>query len=80
MQALDIGSLVCGCTGSGYEGVGSRIREIRTNKGLTQVQLAMLCGTKQQAIHLYEAGQRSPSLEVLEKIAKALRVDLKELF
>lgn len=60
--------------------VGSRIREIRNNKGLTQVQLAMLCGTKQQAIHLYEAGQRSPSLEVLEKIAKALRVDLKELF
>lgn len=60
--------------------VGLRIREIRTNKGLTQVQLATLSGTKQQAIHLYETGLRSPSIETLEKIAKALRVDLKELF
>jgi len=60
--------------------IGARIREIRTNKGLTQVQLETLAGVKQQAIHLYETGQRSPSLEVLEKIAKALRVDLKELF
>ncbi len=60
--------------------IGARIREIRTNKGLTQVQLALLCGLKQPNILKYEKGQQSPSLEVLEKIAKALRVDLKELF
>ncbi len=60
--------------------VGICIRELRTNKGLTQIQLAMLCGLKQPNILKYEKGQQSPSLEVLEKIAKALRVDLKELF
>ena len=60
--------------------VGARIRELRNNKGLTQEQLATLSGTKQPHIHSYEAGLRAPSLQTLEKIAKALRVDLKELF
>lgn len=60
--------------------IGARIRVLRNNKGLTQEQLATLSGTKQPNIQMYEAGLRSPTIEVLEKIAKALRVDLKELF
>ena len=48
------------------------IIRLRTERGLTQKQLAELVGTKQSAISRLENGSYNPSLEFLTKIAHAL--------
>ena len=58
--------------------VSGKIRELRTNVGLTQVQLAEKSGLPQSHISRLEAGKHSPSFVTLEKIAKALGVDVAE--
>ena len=58
--------------------IASQVFEARLKKGLTQMQLAKLIGTKQPAIARLEAGNVSwlPSLEMLFKIANALDAKL----
>jgi ribosome-binding protein aMBF1 (putative translation factor) len=48
----------------------------RLEKGLTQSQLAKKIGTKQSAISRLESGNYNPSISFLEKIAKALNLNL----
>lgn len=49
--------------------LGNRIRELRTTKGLSQMELAMLCGLQGSYIGMLENGQRNPTFDVLNKIA-----------
>lgn len=62
------------------EKVGARIRQIRKSQKLTQAQLAEKTDLSDDYIGAIERGSRSPSLEVLEKIAQALQISLKDLF
>ena len=48
----------------------------RLEKGLTQSQLAKKAGTRQSAISRLESGNYNPSINFLEKIAKALNLSL----
>jgi Zn-dependent peptidase ImmA (M78 family)/transcriptional regulator with XRE-family HTH domain len=48
---------------------GQRVRQAREYKGLTQTKLAKLIGVTQGAIAQIEGGFKSPSAEVMEKIA-----------
>lgn len=64
----------------------TRIREIRERpgvagypKGLTQVELAELAGVAQATISSIENGKKNPSFDTLERIAKALQVDVFDL-
>ena len=50
----------------------SQLIAIRTKKGLTQNDLAKKLGTKQSAIARLESGKCNPTLEFLQKTAKAL--------
>jgi len=50
----------------------TQVLKKRLEKGLTQKQLAKKIGTKQSAIARLESGNSNPSIEFLEKIAKAL--------
>lgn len=59
--------------------VGSRITEIRTSKNLTQEQVAAEIGMHQVSIAFIENGMRSPKLWTLNRIAKALGVNIKDL-
>ncbi|MBI4679623.1 MAG: helix-turn-helix transcriptional regulator [Nitrospirae bacterium] len=59
---------------------GARIYELRIKAGLTQWQLAEKADLSNDTISRIERGQRSPSFEVLEKLAQALNVEVKELF
>ena len=52
------------------------IRGLREARGLTQRELAEQVGTTQSAIARLEAGNISPSLPTLERIATALGVEL----
>ena len=60
--------------------LGKRIRELRKNSKFTQSDLAEATGLSTNFIALIEQGKRSPSIETLDKIAKALKVTLDELF
>ena len=50
----------------------SQLIEIRAKKHLTQKALAKKLGTKQSAIARLESGNGNPTLEFLQKTAKAL--------
>lgn len=55
--------------------VGSRIRKIRTEKGITQAELGNMVGLNADRIQKYENGARKPKNEMLKIIASALKVN-----
>jgi transcriptional regulator with XRE-family HTH domain len=61
--------------------LGTRIKELRKQTGLSQDQLAEKVGiTDSKYLSRIEVGKRYPSLEMLERIADALHVEMRELF
>ncbi|MGQ3478026.1 helix-turn-helix domain-containing protein [Paenibacillus sp. TY11] len=59
--------------------VGTRIRDIRKSKGLSQEALAEKAGFNSSYIGFIERAERNISLKNLEKIAKALNVSVYQL-
>lgn len=60
--------------------LGRRIAELRQVARLTQKKLAKRTGYSVEFVSLVERGINAPSVEGCEKIAKALRVCVKDLF
>lgn len=60
--------------------LGKRIAELRKAKGLTQEQLAEKSGYSVEFVSLVERGVNAPAVAGLEKIAKVLGVEVKDLF
>ncbi len=60
--------------------VGSRIRELRTNAGLSQEKLALAAELDRTYIASVENGKRNISIVNLEKIVKALDCSLSAFF
>jgi transcriptional regulator with XRE-family HTH domain len=60
--------------------VGFNIRKIREQKNLSQEQLANLADLHRAYMGQIERGEKNIGLKNLEKIAKALKVSIKELF
>lgn len=60
--------------------LGKRIQTLRKQKGLTQSQLAEIISVEVVTVSRIENGTRFPVKENLENIAKALGVDIKDLF
>lgn len=56
--------------------VGTKIRKLREEMGLTQEDLAGAVGLSSEFISLLELGRRSPSLESLSRIARFLQKDI----
>jgi ribosome-binding protein aMBF1 (putative translation factor) len=56
--------------------IADAVADQRLNRGLSQKQLAELCGTTQSAIARLEAGGRPPRIDTLLRIAQALDCDL----
>jgi len=59
--------------------VGLNIRKIREDKGLSQEKLAALADLHRTYIGQIERGEKNLGLRNLEKIAKALAVDIRDL-
>ncbi len=59
---------------------GKRIQELRKSRKITQEKLAEMVGIGTPNISYFETGKFSPSIETLEKLAKALNVDIYELY
>jgi len=52
--------------------VGDNVRRIRSDKGMTQEQLAELSGFSQQYLSDLERGRRNPTVVTLFELAQAL--------
>jgi len=60
--------------------VRNRIRELRTERGLTQQDLADAIGVSRQTVNAIEGEKYSPSLEAAFRIAEVLGKKLDEVF
>ncbi len=60
--------------------IGQRIRYIRKEKKLTQEDLGSLCGLSYKFISDVERGKQNASIDSIASIAKALKVDIANLF
>ena len=56
--------------------IAEQLASQRRARGLSQVELATLCGTTQPAIARLESGGRPPRIDTLLRIANALECDL----
>jgi ribosome-binding protein aMBF1 (putative translation factor) len=56
--------------------LGRAVRELRERHGWSQAQLAQAADMTQSAIARFEAGGTVPTLPVLERLARALDVEL----
>lgn len=60
--------------------IGERIVELREELGLTQERLAWEAGLKSKSyLSRIEGGDRLPSLEILDKLARRLGVETRDL-
>ncbi len=60
-------------------GIGKRIKRFRRQAELTQEQLAEDIGVSTTHIGLVETGNRRMSLKTLQKVARVLKVKVKDL-
>lgn len=58
---------------------GNNVRRIRKQKSLSQEELADLAGLHRTYIGMIERGEKNITLNNIEKIAKALEVNIKDL-
>ena len=62
------------------EKLGKKVKKLRKQKGLTQEGLAEKLNISRTHMGHIEQGRKSPSLKLLSKLAKALRVKVKDIF
>ncbi|MCK0104618.1 helix-turn-helix transcriptional regulator [Pseudohalocynthiibacter sp. F2068] len=60
--------------------VSKNLQRIRRDSGLSQEEVAHRSGIHQTYLSGVENGERNPSILVMERIAKALGVDVLEFF
>ncbi len=60
--------------------VGQRIRNYRTQLGLSQERLAELAGCHPTYIGQLERGEKNATLESIDKVASSLNISLSKLF
>ena len=53
---------------------GQRLKALRTQAGMTQLQLAQRIGVTKSVVSYYELQERTPSPEVLRKLAGIFKV------
>ena len=59
---------------------GKKIREVRENRGLSQEALADIANVHRTYIGMVERAEKNITLLNIQKLAKALKIDIRELF
>lgn len=60
--------------------IGERIKICRTNKGLSQKEVALNVGIDQAQYSRIESSKVEPTISSIEKIAEALNISVSDLF
>jgi transcriptional regulator with XRE-family HTH domain len=60
--------------------LGKRIAELRRKKGFSQEGFAHECGFHRSYMGAVERGEKNMTLAMVERVAKALKMSLAELF
>ena len=60
--------------------VGQKIKQLRTELKFTQEDLAFKVGVDRSYMGFLERGEKNPTLSTLVKVARALKVSLKDMF
>lgn len=56
--------------------LNNRLRELRKEKGLTQIELAKLLNVSDRSVGFYETGERDPDTDTLKKLADIFGVSI----
>jgi putative transcriptional regulator len=59
---------------------GERVKELRTERNMRQLDLAEKMGVQESYISNIETASKEPCLEIIEMLAKGLGVSLRKLF
>ena len=59
---------------------GQRLRDLRIKAGLTQNDLGFKTGIDRSYLSNIETGDRNVSIDIMEKLAEALGVPMRDLF
>lgn len=59
---------------------GKRVSALRKSIGISQEELSFRCGIHRAYMGTIERGEKSVTLDTVEKVAKGLGVTIKELF
>ena len=59
---------------------GKRLNQLRKEKKMSQEHLAELSELNRPYISAIEQGKRNVSIEVIEKLAQALEIEIREFF
>lgn len=59
--------------------LATNVRTIRTERGLTQEQVAIAAGLSLSDVGRIERGERDPGVRVLTKLAKGLNTTIEDL-
>lgn len=62
------------------ETIGSKIKELRRNRRLSQEELADIINVNFRTIQRIETGRNVPSLETLSKLAQAFEINIRDFF
>lgn len=62
-----------------HQKFGQRVNRFRSERNLTQEELAFRIGVDRSYMGFIERGERNPTLDKIKKIAMALKVSLSEL-
>jgi predicted transcriptional regulator len=68
--------IVAGDRGWFFAAIADKVADRRVERGMSQRELAELCGTTQSAIARLERGGRPPRIDTLLRIAEALDCEL----
>jgi transcriptional regulator with XRE-family HTH domain len=63
-----------------HKKLGKRVAELRKNKGFSQEGFAHECGFHRSYMGALERGEKNITLSMVNKVAKALKISLSELF
>lgn len=59
--------------------LGNRIKEVRNQQNLTQIELASICKMNRNYIGMLERGERNPTYITLLSLAKHLGMSISQL-
>ncbi len=61
-------------------GIGEKIKELRVEKGMSQLKLGNLIGVSQKAVDYWERGINEPKVSYIIKLVKVFDLSFDEFF